>query len=103
LGSDLAVAEAKRAVALLPIKYRVWDIPVALVNLASVEAHTGHATDAIEVLRRLLSMPAGLDMSVEDLRINSEWDPIRHDPRFQALLKKYAQPAPASATSGAPQ
>jgi hypothetical protein len=66
------------------------------VNLASVEAHTGHATDAIEVLRRLLSMPAGLDMSVEDLRINSEWDPIRHDPRFQALLTKYSQPAPGS-------
>jgi hypothetical protein len=30
------------------------------------------------------------------LRIDPTWDPIRNDPRFHALLKKYQAPAPAS-------
>ncbi|MGH8115063.1 MAG: tetratricopeptide repeat protein, partial [Rhodanobacteraceae bacterium] len=97
---DAAVAQAKRAIALLPIASRTWDGPGALVNLASVYVHTGYADDAIEVLARLLSMPAGMDMSVADLRINPEWDPLRKDPRFQALLKKYSSATPAAARSG---
>ncbi|MGH8233644.1 MAG: tetratricopeptide repeat protein [Rhodanobacteraceae bacterium] len=97
---DAAVTEAKRAVALLPIGHRTLTEPGTLVNLASVYAHTSHASDAIEVLARLLSMPAGMDMSVADLRINPEWDPLRKDPRFQALLKKYSSATPAAARSG---
>ena len=33
------------------------------------------------------------------------WYPIRHDPRFQALLKKYAkdEPPPSAASAGASQ
>jgi serine/threonine-protein kinase len=96
---DAAIKEAERAMALVPIKYRAWSGPRMLVNLASVEVHTGRNSGAIQVLGRLLAMPAGLDMSVEALRINPDWDPIRNDPRFQALLKKYSQPVPGSTAS----
>ncbi|MGH8397122.1 MAG: tetratricopeptide repeat protein [Gammaproteobacteria bacterium] len=97
---DAAVTEAKRAIALLPIGHRTLREPAALVNLASVYAHTDQAGDAVEVLARLLAMPAGMDISVEDLRINPEWDPIRKDPRFQALLKKYAIDNPETRSGG---
>ena len=29
------------------------------------------------------------------LRLDPRYDPIRHDPRFQALLVKYTHPGPA--------
>jgi serine/threonine-protein kinase len=98
---DAAIKEASRAVALVPIKYRTLDGPSALVNLAKVEMHAGRTGDAIHVLGRLLSMPAGMAMSTEELRVNPDWDPLRDDPRFQALLEKYANSEPAHASSGA--
>jgi tetratricopeptide (TPR) repeat protein len=96
---DAAVSAAKSAVALLPVQHRVLTKPGALVNLASVEARTGHSDDAIQTLGKLMAMPAGTDMSVEDLRINPDWDSIRHDPRFRSLLKRYAQPVSEPAAS----
>jgi len=46
-------------------------------------------------------MPAGEVMSVTRLKLDPVWDPLRGDPRFQALLKKYAAAQPVAATSGA--
>ena len=36
-----------------------------------------------------VTMPAGLYVSVSLLKLDPTWDPIRHDLRFQALLKPY--------------
>jgi TolB-like protein/Tfp pilus assembly protein PilF len=91
-----AKKEAERALALVSVKFHVFETPDALVNLASVEARSGRTDDAVETLERLLAMPAGLDLSVEDLRINPDWDPIRNDLRFQALLTKHEDAAPTS-------
>jgi hypothetical protein len=37
-------------------------------------------------LRRLLSAPAGFVVSIQRLKIDPVWDPIRNDPGFQQLL-----------------
>jgi hypothetical protein len=37
-------------------------------------------------LQRLLSIPAGLNASIQRLKIDPVWDPIRNDPGFQELL-----------------
>jgi len=95
-----AITEAKRAVDLQPIGHRSFTQPGAMAGLARVQAQSGDVAGAIATLNELLSMPAGFDMSVNELRLDPDWDPIRHDPAFQALLKKYAQPAPGAATSG---
>ncbi len=51
-------------------------------------ARLGETDAALAELERLLARPSHL--SVYELRLNPWWDPIRHDPRFQALLVKYA-------------
>jgi hypothetical protein len=91
LGSvDAAMQAAERAVKLQSIQFRALTEPSMLVKLARVELQVGRTGDAIVLLEHLLSMPAGRDMSVEELRIDPGWDPLRGDPRFEALLKKYA-------------
>lgn len=37
---------------------------------------------------------AGMDMTPAELALDPVWDPIRKDPAFQALLKKYPFSAP---------
>jgi len=65
-----------------------------LAALAEIQAQTGAATEAVQNLRRLLSIPAGETISIVRLKIDPVWDPIRSDPGFQELLtmKEYVGP-----------
>jgi tetratricopeptide (TPR) repeat protein len=57
-----------------------------LAALAEIQAQTGAATEAVQNLRKLLSMPAGETISIARLKVDPVWDPIRNDPGFQELL-----------------
>jgi len=57
---------------------------------AQILAQVGDADAALDEIRRLLTEPSLT--TVHTLRLDPRWDPIRHDPRFQALLAKYAGP-----------
>ena len=57
-----------------------------LAALAEIQAQTGAATEAVQNLKRLLSIPAGETISIARLKIDPVWDPIRNDPAFQQLL-----------------
>ena len=59
---------------------------------ARILAGVGEADAALAEIERLLAGPSWL--SVQVLRLDPRWDPIRDDPRFQALLVKYAEPEP---------
>ena len=59
-------------------------------RLARVEAQVGETDAAIGHLRQLLDAPAGSVISVSILRIDPAWDPLRKNPRFQALLELHA-------------
>jgi len=59
-----------------------------LVGLAQIEAHTGQREEAVKILRQLLRIPAGDEISVARLKIDPVWDPIRGDPGFQKLLSE---------------
>jgi hypothetical protein len=41
---------------------------------------------AVKILQRLLSIPTGFYISIQQLKIDPVRDPIRNDPRFQPLL-----------------
>jgi TolB-like protein/Flp pilus assembly protein TadD len=86
---DAAVAEGKRAMELLPESKDAFEGPEITSSLASVYAIVGDNTRAIELLEGLLQRPSAI--TVQILKLNPIWDPLRHDPRFQALLQKYAK------------
>lgn len=65
-----------------------WAWPAASRSI--ILGRVGETDAAIAELEQLLARPSHL--SVYELRLNPGWDPIRNDPRFQALLVKYAHP-----------
>jgi len=57
-----------------------------LAALAEIQAQTGAVAEAVENLKKLLSIPAGESVSIARLRIDPVWDPIRSNAEFQQLL-----------------
>jgi TolB-like protein/Tfp pilus assembly protein PilF len=81
-----AINIARKALELLPLEKDAVLGSGNLAGLAEMQAQTGAATEAVENLRKLLSIPAGETISVTRLKIDPVWDPIRNDPGFQQLL-----------------
>ena len=57
---------------------------------AEIHARVGDVDGALALIERLLSMPAGREMSVATLRTDPIWDPLRADPRFEPMLRRFA-------------
>jgi hypothetical protein len=53
-----------------------------------VSCIVGDHAHAIELLEGLLTRPA--QITVEVLKLNPIWDPLRKDPAFQALIEQYS-------------
>ena len=85
---DAAVAEAQRAMDLRPESKDAFEGPPITEQAAQVYAILGDNARAIELLDGLLSRPS--EVTLQSLKINPAWDPLRNDPGFQALFAKYA-------------
>jgi serine/threonine-protein kinase len=85
---DAALAEAQRAAELLPETKDAFGGPEVMEDVAQIHAITGDNDRAIEILNGLLNRPSTL--TVETLKLNPIWDPLRNDPRFADLLTKYS-------------
>ncbi|HME88325.1 MAG TPA: hypothetical protein VKE30_03855 [Chthoniobacterales bacterium] len=83
-----AVNEGKKAVELLPESEDAFDGPQATIALAAIYASVGEHDEAVRLLDHLLTVPGGL--TVPTLKLDPVWDPLRKDPRFQALIDKYS-------------
>jgi serine/threonine-protein kinase len=59
---------------------------VLLAGLAEIQARSNDPTGAVKSLQRLLSIPIGYYISLQELKLDPVWDPIRNDPEFQQLL-----------------
>src|SRR5436189_4421426 len=88
---DSALAEAQRATELLPESKDAFGGPEITGGVAEVHAILGDNDRAIEILDGLLSRPSSV--TVQGLEVNPIWDPLRNDPRFQALIDKYGAKA----------
>lgn len=87
----VAVREGSRAVELLPESADAYEGPLCQSVLAVIYARVGETDKALGLIERLLTTPAATSLSessisLSDLRLRWQWDPLRKDPRFQKLL-----------------
>ncbi|MDE2460319.1 MAG: tetratricopeptide repeat protein, partial [Gammaproteobacteria bacterium] len=89
---DAALTAAHKALAIAPTsKDHVLGLNM-MRYVAQVYAAMGRADLAVPMLKQLLATPgAGDAISPVSLRLDPAWDPIRRDPRFEALLKQQAK------------
>jgi TolB-like protein/Flp pilus assembly protein TadD len=85
---EAAIDQGKKAVELLPESEDAFAGPQATAALAEIYAWTGESDEALRLIGHLLQVPNGL--TVPTLKLDPAWDPLRKDPRFQALIDKYA-------------
>ena len=81
-----AIAAARRAAELMPVAKDAMTGPEYLGALAEIAAHAGAPDEALKLIEQLLAMPAGDTMTVERLKHDPLWDPLRKDPRFLKLI-----------------
>jgi TolB-like protein/cytochrome c-type biogenesis protein CcmH/NrfG len=89
-----AINIARQTLDLLPPERDAFLGTDNLTSLAEMQAQTDAARDAVQNLRKLLSMAAGDTVSIARLKIDPVWDPIRNDPGFQQLLTMKEQVGP---------
>jgi tetratricopeptide (TPR) repeat protein len=91
-----AIREARRAVDLGRVGQDPFlQTPLLTNMLALVYARTGETDQAITLIERLLTAPGAvitintrsrIGITLMDLRLRWQWDPLRNDPRFQKIL-----------------
>ena len=88
---DDAIREGRLAVELKPESTDAVDGTLMSAYLALICARVGENDLAISLIDRLLKIPGAVDsadysITINDLKYRWEWDPIRSDPRFQAII-----------------
>jgi serine/threonine-protein kinase len=89
LGSkENAIREGQRAVELMPVSKSAIEGPILIQYLAVIYALAGDKDRAIEQLAEVVKMPGRL--SYGHLSHDPLWDPLRSDPRFEAIVGSLA-------------
>ena len=87
---DEALANGHRALELLPPAKDAMDAPAMLEPLASIHAHVGETSRALDLLEELAKMTSPFVPLHLSLKLDEQWDPLRHEPRFAQLLESTA-------------
>ena len=88
---EAALAGIKQAQEILPISKDAFGGMEIMQTAAEIYTILGDTDKAIATLDEMLQKPS--PMTVQLLKINPIWDPLRKDPRFQKLLEKYGAKA----------
>ena len=88
-----AIRAAERAIEIVPISKDAVDGVNLLVGMVMVCGEIGETSRALELLERIVKLPGG--PSYGAVRVGPEFDPLRHDPRFDRIV---ASLAPKSGT-----
>ena len=84
-----AIREGERAVELVPVSKSAVEGPMLIQYLAVIYAWTGDKDRGIERLAEAAKLP-GSHVTYGHLRLNPLWDPLRGDPRFEAIVASLA-------------
>jgi len=84
-----AIREGHSAIELIPVSKNAIDGARMIQYLAVIYAWTGNKDDAIERLTEAVKLP-GSHVTYGNLRLNPLWDPLRGDPRFEAIITSLA-------------
>jgi tetratricopeptide (TPR) repeat protein len=92
--SEDALRAAGAAVEALPMTIDAHAGTTLVTGLAEIRARAGQPREAINALRQQLAIPAGMSVSINRLKLDPVWDPIRNDAEFQQLLAGKEQIGP---------
>jgi tetratricopeptide (TPR) repeat protein len=84
-----AIREGEHAVELIPVSKSSIEGPVLIQYLAIIYAWTDEKDRAIERLAEAAKLP-GSHVTYGYLRLHPLWDPLRGDPRFEAIVASLA-------------
>jgi len=84
-----AIREGERAVELIPVGKSALDGPMLIQYLAVIHAWAGDKDRALGQLAKAAKLP-GSHVTYGHLRLNPIWDPLRGDPRFEAIIASLA-------------
>jgi len=84
---DAALTTINQAIAQTPASADAVYGPLLEDRRARIHAQFGQIDDAIAALARLLKIGYANEVTVAQMRLDPDWDPLRADARFQALLK----------------
>jgi len=91
LGENVeAEREARRAMHLVAADNDVLTASSVMGVAVEVLARIGKTDDALDLVELLLSMHAGREATVPFMRAWPGFDPLRRDPRFEALLVRFS-------------
>ncbi len=85
---EAAIRGGRAAMDSLPVSKDAIDGAVFATNLAVIYAWTGETDLAIAQLKAVASIPS--NVSYGNLRLHPYWDPLRDDPRFDAVVASLA-------------
>jgi len=86
-----ALREGQRGMELTPENKDALLGAAFAANMALIYTQLGEKDKALTLLERLISTPAAIgfsdgSVSLQDLRLRWQWDPLRGDPRYQKLV-----------------
>jgi tetratricopeptide (TPR) repeat protein len=80
-----AAREGERGVEMLPVEKEAWRGTYRLMDLAQIYTMIGEHEKAIDIIERLLSIPA--EFSATYARMDPKWKPLHGNNRFEELVR----------------
>jgi serine/threonine-protein kinase len=88
---DAALQEGRRAMELLPVQKDSYSGQALINYFALIAAWIGEKDLALHQLATAASTPGASDItSYGILKLSPYWDPLRGDPRFEAIVQRFA-------------
>jgi len=84
-----AIEAGKKGMELCPMSKEAWRATFRMLDMARIYAMVGETDQAVNELDKVLSIPAEVSTAV--LLADPLWAPLKNNPGFQGLIRKYSQ------------